>query len=150
MKVLIVDENQPFWEFLKNSLADLGYSAENVNSLKEACRLLPNLQPEVLVCGHTPPNLDALSLSKEARKLCPRCSVIIHTPTPTLEIALAAVREHVEALLPKKAELPDLVAIFDEIEKKSARINEREEQHSRLVMEYARLKRSYDEMRGQI
>jgi len=89
-------------------------------------------------------------LSKEARKLCPRCSVIIHTPTPTLEIALAAVREHVEALLPKKAELPDLVAIFDEIEKKSARINEREEQHSRLVMEYARLKRSYDEMRGQI
>lgn len=148
MKVLIVEPDLAFGEFLKDSLSDLGYFVALVACPEEACQRIPEMRPEVTVCSHSPPILESIDCVRKIKACCPECHVVIHTPSPTLELALAAVNEHVQAVIPKRAELPDLLQILEEVESQDAERRKREDQHSRLVMEYARLKRSYDELKG--
>ncbi|MBF0500338.1 MAG: response regulator [Candidatus Riflebacteria bacterium] len=163
MRVLIVHQDEEFRNTLKYSFDGIGYEADATGDQGQAVLLYRTNKHEIVFSGHNPPDLDALMLLKTLRSEYPDARVVISNPQADLNQICAAIHLHVFDFFPKKIEFRQLLVLAEEIQEAQQRLPApstdavaadnsqmiaREEQHSRLVLEYARLKQAYEDLRG--
>jgi CheY-like chemotaxis protein len=94
-KILVVDDERDFCEFMVNHLRRRDYTVEKANDGVEALKVLQTRGPfAVLVTDLNMPNLDGIGLLRRARQLDPQMEVIVISANDAIEMAIAAMREY--------------------------------------------------------
>ena len=147
MKILLCGHRTEYLAMLAASLKDLEYDCLQTSSAETAAATLTAARFDVLVVCHAPGHIDAIEVLAQTRASSPRTRVLMAASEPTLELVCTALNLHAWAFFPREIELPDLLSALAEIETETADFRKREEQHSRLALEFARLKQAYDDLR---
>lgn len=94
-RILVVDDEKGFREFMVSHLRKRDYEAESAVDGAEALEKLKGGGPfAVLVTDLAMPKVDGLELMHEVRPLFPQMEVIVITANDTIETAIAAMREY--------------------------------------------------------
>ena len=94
-KILVVDDEKDFCDFMVNHLRRRDYTVEKANDGVEALKVLQTRGPfAVLVTDLNMPNLDGIGLLRRARQLDPQMEVIVISANDAIEMAIAAMREY--------------------------------------------------------
>ena len=132
---------------LQETLVTLGYDCELALSGPEARLLCESSHPDIIVlewkCEKHQEELLAARLTTSSRS-----QIVAWMNKPVVAQIIRLINEfHVCAFFSGRPELRDLLVVAERVENRSKHEHERENQHSRLTLEYARLKRAYDELR---
>lgn len=162
MRVLIVHTDSDYRNSMKYSLDNLGYPSDIAVDQASAMAAFNQHHHEFVFVGHHPPELDGMILTRSLRENSPSTKVVLMTTSADLNFACAACHAHVFDFFPKKVEFRQLLLLIEEVAEELARTQsqaagfspedqkkmlEREEQHSRLALEYAKLKQAYEDLR---
>ncbi|MFZ2958686.1 MAG: hypothetical protein WA705_17490 [Candidatus Ozemobacteraceae bacterium] len=165
MRILIVHPDEEYHSTLKYSFENLGHQADSTGDQVQAMSLFRSQNHEFVFSGHNPPALDALILLKTLKKESQNVKLVISAPQADLNFVCEAIHQRVYDFFLEKVEFRQLLMIVEEIEesrnrREAARTSEayhdagamgnREEQHSRLALEYARLKQAYEDLRASV
>ena len=94
-RVLVVDYEKDFREFMISHLERRGYKVESASNGAEALRVLQaNGSFAVLVTDLTMPEMGGLELLRQARTHDPELEVVVISANDTIETAIAALREN--------------------------------------------------------
>jgi len=162
MRVLIVHPESDYRNSLKYSLDNLGYPTDAAQDQSSAMASFSEHRHDFVFIGHQPPDLDGLILTRSVRENQPGTKVVLVAPSADLNLACAAIHHHVFDFFHKKVEFRQLLLLVEEVAEEQARNQSRaagfspedqekmlarEEQHSRLALEYAKLKQAYEDLR---
>jgi len=93
-RVLVVDDEVGFLDFMAGHLRRRGYEVESATDGQAAADILHTKDPfAVLVTDLTMPGMNGLELLRLARKHDPRLETIVITANDSLEVAIGAMRE---------------------------------------------------------
>jgi excisionase family DNA binding protein len=105
-RVLVVDDEESIRELLTKTLALAEYEAQAVSDGKAGLELLRREPWDLLIADLRMPEMDGLSLIREARRLHPRLPVIIITGYSSESSAIQAVNLGVVGYLVKPFRIP--------------------------------------------
>jgi len=112
IKVLVVDDEEPFRRLLKKELARKGFNVETAPDGKIALNLLKDTSYDVILLDIVMPGIDGISLMKKL-KADPACPVIIVlTGKATVETAVEAMKNGAYDYLTKPYKLDELVIVI--------------------------------------
>lgn len=146
MKLLLIDDDVNCLEGLTSALEPAGYICGAFTNPEEAVENFRQKQYDVVITDMKMPGMNGIQVLKETRSLCPNTRVIIVTGFGDVETAIAAVNNGAYAFFGKPIDIDELM---DTLEKIEGEIGEQEKvrrDHARLALEYARLKRAYEEL----
>lgn len=148
MNILLIDAQSESQKETCENLSILGYTTEAVSTAAEAIAAIQRLQPGLVVFSSQPP-FDAIPLVTELQKACPTALYVAWAEKPKLAAVLQLLNNHhIYAFWQERPDMRTIMVWAAEAEKRGANLQEREMQHSRLALEYAKLKQAYDELRG--
>lgn len=147
MRVLLVDNPPESLEMIRETLTNLEFECVVASPSSDVVALMQERPVDVVFLGHFPPELDGLRLLQDVRKAFPALAVVIHSPRIDIQMACAAVQEKVFALFPETLDLGGFIRILETWARESAEAKERENQHARLALEFAKLKTAYNDLR---
>ncbi len=113
IKVLVVDDEEPFRRLLKNELTRKGYSVEVAADGAAALRLLAEAAFDVVLLDVMMPGMDGLSLMKRLREEGGAPPIIVLTGKATVETAVDAMKNGAYDYLTKPYKLEELVIVID-------------------------------------
>lgn len=145
---MIISSEKSLTESLQQNLKDMEYECVVAADGAAAIQLLSESRPNIVAIDHHPPLVHASEILKEMRDIFPGDKVWVLVGSPDIDIPFAceAVELGVSGLQNRKIELRDLLVALDESEKVQKKNREKELQHSRLAMEYSRLKLKYEDL----
>jgi len=108
-RVLVVDDEESIRELLTKTLALAEYTVESVGTGRIALDLLRRQDWDLLIADLRMPEMDGLSLIKEARRLQPSLPVIIITGYSSEASAIQAVNLGVVGYLVKPFRIPQVL-----------------------------------------
>jgi two-component system KDP operon response regulator KdpE len=106
--VLLVDDEEALRRILSAGLTARGYLVREASSGEDACRIVPTLQPDVIVLDIGLPDIDGVEVTRRLRRL-------IHTPIIILSVhamasdKIAALDAGADDYLTKPCELDTLL-----------------------------------------
>ncbi len=106
--ILIVEDETSLRESLRDWLADGGYSVEAAEDGGEALRMVDEQDFGVVLLDLRLPDIDGIQVLREAKKRRPELKVVIITAYPSVNTAVAAMKEGAIEYLPKPFNLDDL------------------------------------------
>jgi excisionase family DNA binding protein len=109
-RVLVVDDEESIRELLTKTLALAEYEAQAVSDGKAGLELLRREHWDLLIADLRMPEMDGLSLIREARRLHPRLPVIIVTGYSSESSAIQAVNLGVVGYLVKPFRIPHVLS----------------------------------------
>ena len=109
-RVLVVDDEESIRELLTKTLALAEYEAQAVSDGKAGLELLRREPWDLLIADLRMPEMDGLSLIREARRLHPRLAVIIVTGYSSESSAIQAVNLGVVGYLVKPFRIPHVLS----------------------------------------
>ena len=109
-RVLVVDDEESIRELLTKTLALAEYEAQAVSDGKAGLELLRREPWDLLIADLRMPEMDGLSLIREARRLHPRLPVIIITGYSSESSAIQAVNLGVVGYLVKPFRIPQILS----------------------------------------
>ena len=109
-RVLVVDDEESIRELLTKTLALAEYEAQAVSDGKAGLELLRREPWDLLIADLRMPEMDGLSLIREARRLHPRLPVIIITGYSSESSAIQAVNLGVVGYLVKPFRIPHVLS----------------------------------------
>ena len=109
-RVLVVDDEESIRELLRRTLALAEYEAQAVSDGKAGLELLRREPWDLLIADLRMPEMDGLSLIREARRLHPRLPVIIITGYSSESSAIQAVNLGVVGYLVKPFRIPHVLS----------------------------------------
>jgi excisionase family DNA binding protein len=109
-RVLVVDDEESIRELLTKTLALAEYDSEAVPDGRAAVELLRREPWDLLIADLRMPEMDGLSLIREARRLHPRLPVIIVTGYSSESSAIQAVNLGVVGYLVKPFRIPQVLS----------------------------------------
>jgi excisionase family DNA binding protein len=109
-RVLVVDDEESIRELLTKTLALAEYAVEAVGAARMALDLLRRENWDLLIADLRMPEMDGLSLIKEARRLHPALPVIIITGYSSEASAIQAVNLGVVGYLVKPFRIPHVLS----------------------------------------
>jgi excisionase family DNA binding protein len=109
-RVLVVDDEESIRELLRRTLALAEYEAQAVSDGKAGLELLRREPWDLLIADLRMPEMDGLSLIREARRLHPRLAVIIVTGYSSESSAIQAVNLGVVGYLVKPFRIPHVLS----------------------------------------
>ena len=109
-RVLVVDDEESIRELLTKTLALAEYAVEAVGAARTALDLLRRENWDLLIADLRMPEMDGLSLIKEARRLHPSLPVIIITGYSSEASAIQAVNLGVVGYLVKPFRIPQVLS----------------------------------------
>jgi DNA-binding NtrC family response regulator len=112
-KVLIVDDEEEFASALAERLQIRDYEAAAVFTADEACSVISNNPPDVVLLDLRMPGMDGLSALKTIKNIHPKIEVIIVTGLATEENRSEALRSGAFNYVTKPIEIDDLIVIID-------------------------------------
>jgi excisionase family DNA binding protein len=108
--VLVVDDEEPVRNLLGEALGMVPtYDVVRASGGAEALAILRATKVDVLVTDLRMPNMDGMTLIREARKILPDLAVIIITAVPSQSTAIDAIDLGVSGYLPKPFQLPKVL-----------------------------------------
>lgn len=105
LRVLIVEDEPRFREFLADVARDLGLEAVSASTAMSALRLVRGEAPDVVLLDLSLPVMDGLSFLEQFRVECPTAPVLILTAFGDLESARRAIHLGVTEFLAKPIDL---------------------------------------------
>lgn len=94
-RILVVDDEKDFCEFMAGHLQRRGYSVEKACSGEDALQCVKSQGPfAVLVTDLNMPGMDGIELLRQGRAHDPQMEVVIISANDVVERAIAAMREH--------------------------------------------------------
>jgi len=109
-RVLVVDDEESIRELLRRTLALAEYEAQAVSDGKAGLELLRREPWDLLIADLRMPEMDGLSLIREARRLHPQLPVIIVTGYSSESNAIQAVNLGVVGYLVKPFRIPQILS----------------------------------------
>lgn len=109
-RVLVVDDEESIRELLKKTLELAEYETQTVADGRAALELLRREHWDLLIADLRMPEMDGLSLIREARRLHPRLPVIIVTGYSSESSAIQAVNLGVVGYLVKPFRIPQVLS----------------------------------------
>jgi DNA-binding NarL/FixJ family response regulator len=94
VRVLIVDDYEPFRRFVRSSLGrrqDLQIIGEASDGLEAVCKA-QELQPDLIVLDIGLPTLNGIEVARRVRRLCPQCKILLMSQETSAEVAREAFR----------------------------------------------------------
>ncbi|HNV69400.1 MAG TPA: hypothetical protein PKO06_06850 [Candidatus Ozemobacteraceae bacterium] len=150
MNILLIDPHPESLKECCENLSILGYSTEAVQTATDAVSAAQRLQPGLVVLSCLPP-LEAPALLAELQALLPSALFIPWAEKPKVALVLQLLNtHHIHAFSQERPDMRTIMMWAAEAEKKGINLQEREAQHSRLALEYAKLKQAYDDLRGRV
>jgi len=101
VKILIVDDERDFVEFIKIRLRNWGYNVISAYNGKEGVSSLKEKKPDIIILDCYMPEMDGISALKEIRKINKKIPVIILTAYPDVEMMNKAEKLGIVAFIPK-------------------------------------------------
>jgi DNA-binding NarL/FixJ family response regulator len=92
VRVLVVDDFEPFRRFVRSSLEkrrDLQVIGEASDGL-EAVRKVEELKPDLIVLDIGLPTLNGIEVARRIRKLCPECKILFMSQVSSADVAQEA------------------------------------------------------------
>jgi DNA-binding NtrC family response regulator len=99
--VLVVDNNDVMRTACQQALAKSGYQVTAVADAEGGLGLTASLQPAVVILDLYLPGTSGLDLIPRIRDLAPQTAVVAITGYPTIETAVAAMKQGATDFLPK-------------------------------------------------
>ena len=112
IKVLVVDDEEPFRRLLKNELARKGYSVEVAQDGGTALRLLRDGVFDVLLLDIVMPGVDGLTLMRQLKDGGAAPPIIALTGQATVEMAVEAMKNGAFDYLAKPYKLDELAIVI--------------------------------------
>lgn len=78
-KILVVDDEQPIAETMRDIFKSRGYEAFCAYSGRDAVSQAAHLRPDVLVSDVMMPGLNGFEVALQVKELCPGCRLILFT-----------------------------------------------------------------------
>jgi len=113
IKLLVVDDEEPFRRLLKKELTRKGYSVEVASDGNEARRVLHDRVFDVILLDIVMPGLDGVSLMKNLKEESGVPPIIVLTGKATVETAVEAMKNGAYDYLTKPYKLDELVIVID-------------------------------------
>ncbi len=113
IRVLVVDDEEPFRRLLKKELARKGYAVEVASDGSEALRLLHDNSFDVILLDVVMPGVDGISLMKKMKEDPGAPAIIVLTGKATVETAVEAMKNGAYDYLTKPYKLDELVIVVD-------------------------------------
>ncbi len=107
-RVLVVDDEQTVVDVLQEFLASLGYDVSMASSAEAAQRLIPELQPEVVLTDLNLPGRSGLDVMRFAKSVDEETVVIVVTGHASTTSAIDALRQGAYDYITKPFELDDV------------------------------------------
>lgn len=149
MNILLVDSTPETLKESRENLSILGYECAVVSSAADAGQAATKLQPALVIISCQAP-LEGPAILADLQKTLPTALFVLWSEKPKVAQILQALNNHhIHAFWQERPDLRSIMVWAADAEKKGGEnFQEREAQHSRLVLEYAKLKQAYDDMRG--
>jgi DNA-binding NtrC family response regulator len=113
IRVLVVDDEEPFRRLLKRELGRKGFSVEVASDGREALGLLRERAFDVILLDVVMPGLDGLSTMKKLREDSAAPAIIVLTGKATVETAVEAMKNGAFDYLTKPYKLDELVVLVN-------------------------------------
>ncbi len=113
IKVLVVDDEEPFRRLLKKELARKGFGVEVASEGREALDLLRDHAFDVILLDIVMPGVDGLSLMKKLKEDSAAPAIIVLTGKATVETAVEAMKNGAYDYLTKPYKLDELVIVIN-------------------------------------
>jgi DNA-binding NtrC family response regulator len=113
IKVLVVDDEEPFRRLLKNELTRKGYGVEVAADGETALRLLREQAFDVLLLDIVMPGMDGLTLMRRLKEGDASLPIIALTGQATVQTAVEAMKNGAFDYLTKPYKLDELAIIID-------------------------------------
>jgi two-component system response regulator AtoC len=113
IKVLVVDDEEPFRRLLKRELGRKGFAVEVAADGREALELLRERAFDVILLDVVMPGLDGLSTMKTLREDSAAPAIIVLTGKATVETAVEAMKNGAYDYLTKPYKLDELVIVIE-------------------------------------
>jgi len=147
MKIFLLEREKARAQAMRESLNDLGYECQTAETSQDLGFIFKELNPMLIVSVHSPPIINAMEVIRQWQQFSPKSFLVIASPDLDLNIACEATNAHVFAILPRSYELADLISLADRLALEVKETRVKEEQHSRLALEYAKLKTAFEDLR---
>jgi DNA-binding NtrC family response regulator len=112
-RILIVDDEAPIREGLKELLGGWGYETRSAADSKAALEVAEDFNPQVILSDLMMPGLSGLELMAQARESVPNAAFILLTGHGTIDNAMQAMREGAHDYLTKPVDLDRLRVVID-------------------------------------
>ncbi len=110
-RILVVDDDSRLLGLLTETLAAIGYSAEDASSAKEALAKLAESKFHLIISDIKMPEMDGLSLLSRIRENYPGLPVIFITGQPRLDLVRLA---NAEGILTKPFRISNLEDLIEQ------------------------------------
>ncbi len=140
IRVLLVDDEEPFVNTLAERLKTRNFSAFTAHSGKEAMKMVEENVFDVLVLDVLMPEMDGVETLRRIKQEHPLLEVIMLTGHATVETAIEGMKAGAFDYLMKPTEMNDLVR---KIEKAFARKSEQESRIREAEIEHIIKRRGY-------
>jgi two-component system response regulator HydG len=136
-RILVVDDDVPFCEYLATALRHEGFDVSTTAEPDQVARLVDALDPDVVVADLNLPRSSGLALCTAIAERRPDVPVIVITAFGTLETAIGAIRAGAYDFITKPVEVDALVMTLERALERRA-----------LGREVAHLRRTVDDAQG--
>jgi len=112
-RILIVDDEAPIREGLKELLNGWGYDTRSASDSKTALEIAETFSPQLILSDLMMPGLSGLELMAQIREQSPNVAFILLTGHGTIENAMQAMREGAHDYLTKPVDLDRLRVVIE-------------------------------------
>ena len=115
MRVLVVEDFAPFWQFIRSTLAErpdvqvIGEVADGLEAVQKA----ELLEPDLVLLDIGLPTLNGIEAARQIRKLAPACKIIFVSQESSTEVVQEALKLGAWGYVVKTRAASDLLAAVD-------------------------------------
>ena len=146
MKILLIDDDEVSIKSLSSFLGMDNHCCQAFTVPQQAIEAYRRNAYDVVITDMIMPGMNGLEVLQRVRSINPDARVIIVTGHMDLGIIIAALNNRAYAFLGKPLRIEELMAALARIEQENRDMEKAGWEHARLAMEYARLKRAFEDL----
>lgn len=110
VKILVVDDEEPVLDFLKEVVESHGYGFLSARTGEEALNKIKEMQPDLVILDIVMPGLDGLEVLRQIRREHRELPVVMLTAYGTNEGVKEAMELNVAGFIPKGASVKETIS----------------------------------------
>ena len=146
MKILLIDDDETGMKRLASFLGMANHSCQTFAFPQQALEAYGRNAYDIVITDMLMPGINGLGVLQRVRSINPDAKVIIVTGHMDIEIIIAALNNRAYAFFGKPLKIEELMATLGRIEQENRNLEKARWEHARLVIEYIRLKRAFEDL----
>ncbi len=150
MNILIIDDDPGCLDSLSSSLQLYSHNCEAHTNALNALKIYKenHSKYDLVITDMKMPAISGIEVLKRALEINRNAKVIIITAYGDVETAISAVNNHAYAFFGKPINFQELLETIEKIENENSIKKLPEEELKKIIDEYAKLKKAYEELRS--